>query len=403
MNSEATPLPEHPDIGVITLGPDKWSEVWMGRHQIVARLTRHFYAVWMNPAHHWRRSGQRLFDNSETFSRPRGASNLVVYQPEAWLPQTFREGWLSRYLIQARINRAKDVLRRRGCRRFVLYVWRPEFASAARAADVDLVCYHIADEYSFSDEEKPVSPRETALIEKADLVFVVSETLMRKKGNINPATHLVPNGVDFEAYSSEKPEPADLRDIPRPRVGYTGYLKKHLDWDLLENLAANHEAWSFVFVGPVSPHPSIDAALQRLRQRPNVHFLGAKTTDELAAYPQHFDVCIMPYRNTDYTRYINPLKLNEYLAGGQPVVSSRIPAVEPLQDVVMTASSPREWSSAIQEALEDEMRTASRVHERRDFARRHDWNERVEHIARLMLDGLEKKQRGAVTDRLAGS
>jgi glycosyltransferase involved in cell wall biosynthesis len=365
----------------------------MGRHQIVARLSRHFGVVWMNPAHPWRRSGERFFGGPATVTSPSGAGNLVVYQPEAWLPQTFREGPLNRYLVRARINRAKEILRRQGCKRFVLYLWRPEFAIAAQVADVDLVCYHIADEYSFSDDETPVSPREKTLISEADLVFVVSDTLMKKKGHLNAATHLVPNGVDFSAYSSTQPEPADLREVPRPRIGYTGYLKKHLDWDLLEQLAGQHKNWSFVFVGPVSPHPTIDAALQRLRQLPNVHLLGAKTTKELAAYPQHFDVSIMPYRNTDYTRYINPLKLNEYLAAGRPVVSSRIPAVEPLQSVVSMASSPLDWSTAITEALGDDLRSESRVRERRDFAHRHDWDERVAQIARLMLEGLERGPR----------
>jgi hypothetical protein len=65
-----------------------------------------------------------------------------------------------------------------------------------------------------------------------------------------------------------------------------------------------------------------------------------------------------------------------------------------LRDVILTASSLPEWSSAIREALKDDMMTAARVAERRDFARRHDWNERVNQIAQLMLDSLEQKQAG---------
>ncbi len=43
---------------------------------------------------------------------------------------------------------------------------------------------------------------------------------------------------------------------------------------------------------------------------------------ELAAYSQHFDVCLMPYAMTDYTKYICPLKMSEYPASGMPIVSS---------------------------------------------------------------------------------
>lgn len=385
--------PKHPEVGVIFLVPDNWSDVWMGRNQIAARLAHYFPCLWVSPAHHWRSTWRRLMEGKRTISQAPGAPGLVVYRPEPWLPRLFGEGSMSMVLQHARVNRAKRALRRCGCRRFVLYVWRPEFGVPISSDAADLVCYHVADEYSFSDQDVPIAPHEAALIASADCVFVVSETLMSKKGGINPATFLVPNGVDFEAYSSASPEPPDLRAIPHPRVGYTGYLKKHLDWNLLATLAADHPEWSFVFVGPQSPHPSIEEPLSRLRQRSNAYFLGSKPTAALAAYPQHFDVCIMPYRDTGYTRYINPLKLNEYLAGGRPVVSTRIPAVESYDGVIRLASGEVEWSTAIREMLSSEMQSEKARSERQGVARQHDWNERVERIAQLMLDGFDRKQR----------
>ena len=81
-----------------------------------------------------------------------------------------------------------------------------------------------------------------------------------------------------------------------------------------------------------------------------MHFLGASLTLELTPYPQHFQVCIMPYRIDGYTKYIYPLKLHEYLASGRPVVASRIPSLQGLEDVCL-ATTREEWSSAIQQAL----------------------------------------------------
>ena len=362
----------------------------MGRHQIAIRLAKHFYNIWVNPAHHWRHMAPRFFVRSPSVRRVPGAASLFVYQPEAWLPMLFHGHALSRMLLRARIKRAKRVLRRMGCRRFVLYLWRPQLAEAALAAKFDLVCYHIADEYSFSEDEVPVDSREAALIAAVDRVFVTSDALMKKKGHINPSTFLVPNGVDFSAYSTPMSEPADLRGIQHPRVGYTGYLKKHVDWELLEWLAAAHANWSFVFVGPMTPEPAIDAAVRRLRNRANVHFLGPRTTRELSAYPQHFDVCIMPYRRTAYTQYINPLKLNEYLASGRPVVSSRIAAIAGMENLVIPASSREEWSAALTTALDHRLQTSSAAQERQALAREHDWDARVDSIARLIIDGLDR-------------
>ena len=272
--------------------------------------------MWINPAHHWRNVGSRVLEERETVRYDRAVSNFFVYQPEPWLPRLFGDTGLSRALLRARVRRAKSLLREVGCTRFVLYVWRPEFAAAADASQIDLICYHIADEYSFADDDAPNSAVEEALIAKADNVFMVSGALIEKKGHLNPSTYLVPNGVDFASYSTLVPEPRDLAAIPRPRIGYVGYLKKQLDWTLIESLADRHHEWSFVFAGATSPHSAIDDVLARLSRRANVHFLGAKPTRELCAFPQHFDVCIMPYRRTAYASYINPLKLNEYLRLG---------------------------------------------------------------------------------------
>ena len=126
-----------------------------------------------------------------------------------------------------------------------------------------------------------------------------------------------------------------------------------------------------------------------MAQLPNVHFLGGKPTEGLGAYPQHFDICIMPYRLDDYTKYIYPLKLHEYLASGKPVVSAPIPAVEDFRHVVSIASDQREWSDAIELALSDAENTPDRNAERQRVASEHDWEVLVVKIARTIARRLD--------------
>ena len=130
-----------------------------------------------------------------------------------------------------------------------------------------------------------------------------------------------------------------------------------------------------VNVLPVIPSRPLRAALRV------AHFLGRKPVRELATYPQHFDVCIMPYQADGYTKYIYPLKLHEYLASGRPTVGTRIPALEDFSDVVLLASTLDEWSAAIARALEPAANTVERRAERRAVARRHDWQLLVREIA----------------------
>ncbi|HEU4642467.1 MAG TPA: glycosyltransferase, partial [Gemmatimonadaceae bacterium] len=278
----------------------------------------------------------------------------------------------------------------RGCRRFVLYVWHKAFASALESVPHDASVYHIYDEFSHAEVEQPIDPAEERLIRSVDQVITLSPTMYERKGRLNPNTVRIPSGVEYEAFAQPAPEPPDLAAIPHPRVGYAGFVKKQLDWELLLALATKRPDWSFVFVGARRPHPEMASLLERLAALPNAHFLGSKPTAELARYPQHFDVCVMPYRRNDYTKYISPLKLFEYLATGRPVVSVPLPALVDAGELVTVASGVDEWEAAVARELEPDANAPARRAARQACARENDWNEVVRRIAELIEQRLRK-------------
>lgn len=258
----------------------------------------------------------------------------------------------------------------------------------------DLSCYHLDDEYSFSPVEVPTSVEERTLIEQVDQVFLHSPGLLEKKGGINPQTELIPNGVDYEAYAAPGPIPPDLASIPRPWIGYSGYVKQQLDWPLLLHLVEMHRDWQFVFAGCVKKDAVTSQAVRAISAFPNAHFLGEKPVWELAASPQHFDVCIMPYRLDDYTKYIYPLKLHEYLAAGRPVVGARIRSLEDFADWIRLPTTREEWSAALADALRPEASSPELRTARQSVSRQYDWWILVEKIARILASriGMEASQ-----------
>lgn len=379
--------PLYPEIGVVALVPDRWTPQWQPRHFVLSRLAAYFSVVWVNYPHGWRKTLSALRERGAT-DYPPCPPGLQIYRPEPWLPLVGRPQWLGEFTSRQRLLRACRLLRARGCRKIVVYIWRPEFARALKQLPWYLSVYHVDDEYSFSSTETAISAEELALLQSAGQVFIHSPALLEKKGRFNRNTEFVPNGVEYQAYATPLEEPDDLRRIPHPRIGYVGHLKQMLDWKLLQELSATHPQWSFVFVGPTSPHPAIALALEQMAGRPNVYFLGAKKTEELGAYPQHFDACIMPYKVDDYTRYIYPLKMHEYLASGRPVVSAPIRSVREFEHVIGIANTPGEWSSALERALSAKENTPQAFASRRDVARQHDWDTLVHRIARIIKERL---------------
>jgi len=267
-------------------------------------------------------------------------------------------------------------------------MWRPEFANALDDVSHQLSCYHIDDEYSFSPLEVSLDPAEIKLIRSVDQVFIHSSALLARKGIFNPHTELIPNGVDYQKYAFTAAEPPELAAVPHPRIGYVGVLKTMLNWPLLLDLSARHSDWSFVFVGDPAPHADVPAFLSALAKRRNVHLFGAKPAGLLPGYVQHCDVCVMPYRLNDYTKYIYPLKLHEYLASGRPVVAPPLPAIEPFAGAVLLADRLEEWSSAIQKALSPFENTSAACERRRAIARMYDWDLIVAKIAATLAKRL---------------
>lgn len=384
----------HPDVGVVAFVPDRWSEQWQPRHHLLAHLARRFPIVWVEPPHEWREIPDRWRSALEG-PGPDTPPGLLRHRAPWWLPRVYRPEAMAHRLQRRRLALAVDELERYGIRQLVAYLWRPDFEPVLDLAPHDLSVYHIDDEYSFSETDVPISETELSVIRRSDVVFIHSPGLMEKKGSINPNTTYVPNGVDFELFSRESPEPQDLRKIGHPRIGYTGYLKKQLDWPLLTHLASRHPDWNLVLIGPKRPHPEIHGHMAELRSHENVHFLGPKSLQEMSAYPGHLDVCLMPYRETAYTDYIFPLKLHEYLAGGSPVVGTPIRTLQLFSDVVRLANTPEDWSRQVAAALSDEedIQRAKRARERRrDVARRHDWNRLSDRVARTILRSLGREE-----------
>jgi len=394
MSAPATPSdmnnsPLFPEIGIITLTPDHWQQNWQTRHQILSRLARYFHVAWMNPPADWRGTLREAFKHPRTPDSTSLPPALHLYQPEPWLPYFYRPQWLADWTFRRRLEHARNLLLQQRCRKILLYLWRPEFLRALDLIPYDLSCYHMDDEYSFSSADLPISGDERHLLERVNQVFIHSPALLEKKGKFNTNTEFVPNGVDYLSFSRAVPPPADITGIPHPRIGYTGYVKKQLDLPLLLRLSKANPNWQLIIVGETSPHSEITESIGKLRALPNVHFLGAKSTSELAAYPQHFDVCIMPYVLDGYTRYIYPLKLHEYLASGRPIVGTRIPSLELFAAMICTAESDVQWQACIAHQLLPEASNPTNKDRRQSVARQHDWGLLVERIARNLIRHVE--------------
>lgn len=212
-----------------------------------------------------------------------------------------------------------------------------------------------------------------AIATATGLLCTSSGLLSKKRQPGIPAT-CIHNGVDAFFLRAER----NSKSATRPRIGYVGAVDHRLDRALLQQAITTLRAVDFIFVGRIS-----DAETETmLRKQPNVQLLGAMEYHHLPAVLATFDVGIIPFLRTPFTACIYPMKVNEYLAVGLPVVSTNFGDMSEFRQLVSLADEATAFTEALQGALTDKAPAA--VAARKAFAREQTWDGR----ARQLLDFL---------------
>ncbi|MFP5392170.1 MAG: glycosyltransferase [Gammaproteobacteria bacterium] len=267
----------------------------------------------------------------------------------------------------------------------IVWFYTPMALPLLQALHPSLVVYDCMDELAaFKNAPKQLLQRETALLSIADVVFTGGPSLYEAKKNRHANAHCFSSSVDVKHFgqaldrSAEHPEFAHL---PRPRLGFYGVIDERFDAGMLGALADAHPEWQLVMVGPVV---KIDPA--SLPQRPNIHYAGQRSYDELPKFLAGWDVCLLPFAINDSTKFISPTKILEYMAAELPAVSTPITdVVKPYGHIVPIASTEQEFIAACEEMLaQTPEQRAAMIGKMRQVVANTSWDRTAEQMCALM-------------------
>lgn len=158
------------------------------------------------------------------------------------------------------------------------------------------------------------------------------------------------NGVDLDHWRIPRGKPpSDLSPALNGNliVGYHGALAKWMDYDLLRSIA-DAGPYEVVLIG----HEHDGAfAESGLKDHPRVHFLGSKTYFELNAYAVYYDIAILPFKKTNLTQAVSPVKIFEYMAARKPIVTTDLRECQKYRSCLI-ASTQIEFLEQLKHAAE---------------------------------------------------
>jgi len=222
---------------------------------------------------------------------------------------------------------------------------------------------------------------EPELARKSDLVVTHSDHLMSLLKPYNSNIYNVGSGIDIDLFNADKTysKPGELKKIGPPLLGYVGALTaSRLDEDAFIRIAMEKPEWTIVLVGPEDD----TFRNSRLHGMQNVVFCGRKPLSDIPAYISAMDVCLNLQVINDITIGNYPLKIDEYLAMGKPVIATCTIGMKPFEGYVALAEPGGDYVSLIEKALKED---SIREQERRiAYARSHCWKNVMENIYRAI-------------------
>jgi glycosyltransferase involved in cell wall biosynthesis len=363
-----------------------WAADPLSKKHVMVRFARTRKVLWINAINNrapqlGRRDLRRVLEKLKQFTAGLRMvdSNIWVLAP-IFIPFHGNRlvQWLNRRLLGYQIRTA---VRKLGLKNYISWVYVPTAAHVVGELGEQSVVYHCVDEYgAFSDATSAVAACERELLSKSRLVITSSSKLQESKSSLNPNCHLVTHGVDYDHFrsvvQSAGPVAPELKDLPRPILGFHGLVADWVDLNLLAELARKRPEWSLVIVGRVDTDVSCFAGLS------NVHLIGHRPYSRLPEYLRGFDVAVLPFVVNELTRAANPLKLREYLAAGLPVIGAPIPEIERMGSLVRIGHSAPEYEQHVLELMQaHELGPSNR---RSELMYRESWDHKVEELDCLL-------------------
>ncbi|MDO8524885.1 MAG: ElyC/SanA/YdcF family protein [Candidatus Omnitrophota bacterium] len=260
------------------------------------------------------------------------------------------------------------------------------------ALEPSIFIYYCIDDFASSSKTASrIKKVEEKVIKKADLVFATSTNLYNRCLPINKQSYIFPFGISIANYADVRDNhtdiPDDLRLIKNPIIGYIGGIHKWIDMKLIRSIALAGKNLSIVMIGPKQTD------LDEIEGLDNVFLLGKKEYNELPRYAKFFDAGIIPYKITRYTDNVYPTKINEYLAMGKPVISTRIPEVLQFDksnggNFIYFIEKDVDAGAVIKRALSENNEAA--IKKRIETANGNSWDRKIEAMCGLVEKKLEE-------------
>jgi len=383
-------------LPIIALAHINWNGRWMNRQHILSRLgERGWPVVYSNGVPYSWHLKQHLKSSGikQTIEQ---TDNVTVLTPGLCIPRNPRFTTMDKAAIKQHCKELKKIAGINNHDDFIVVCFDPDLSPYVEELNPRYTAVHLYDIYNkINDETEAFNNQLKNLLIRADLITAPTQYLLDDMAaGHEEKSHVIFNSADYESINSLKTpftEPEKLTSIAHPRIGYLGAINRKMDFNCIAQAIENNPQWQWVFMGPVNEAEiGMDQhaeAYKKILASANTHFIGEINRAEIPYYLTSMDVNILCLRTDDdsWSKHSYPLKLNEYLATGLPIVSTALPVVQnECGDLIYFAETAEEWQNQLSKAVDE--KELDLQNNRKEFARVNSWDHRVTQFESLLAE-----------------
>jgi teichuronic acid biosynthesis glycosyltransferase TuaH len=208
---------------------------------------------------------------------------------------------------------------------------------------------------------------------RVDGIITTSDFLNNAKSKLNANCFVVKNGVDFPVFVKHAKKQVHQRE--RKKVGFIGSLDPRFDIDTVEFAVSRLPHYDFEFTGDMR-NQSMKTRLQRY---PNVKFFEPVKPEEVPALLADCDAGMIPYIVNEVNKNIYPLKINEFLSVGVPLVMTPFASLPEFDGLVSVSTDAQSFVQKLVEEVESD--SEAKIARRIEFASGNSWEARTQLFA----------------------
>ena len=243
--------------------------------------------------------------------------------------------------------------------------------------------YHTVDFHPNSKYEKEI-------ILSSDLFLGVTNRILEEHTSYRKGIEIT-HAADLDGF--EYTENITLPGANKIRAIYTGNFHKHINYQLLDDLAKENPAVDFIMIGPtadsnLSSKNTIEIRLlEKLKAKNNIHFIGSIPSTQLMSYINKCAINLVLFKKENELIHCSPHKLMGYFYSGNVTLSNFIEAHKNTSTEIITMCRTAEETLHQFEEIKSnlsEWNSAELTSKRKEFAIANSYLSKINTIENLL-------------------